>query len=108
MIAGRKRGYVSLSEEQGKVIFYSSSCFVAGKTCILMLICFFFWVVKIITGSRVVISILCVPLVAGYVRPPQLGLPNVEEANVSSNPPGPHLVCVLPPLLSSSYCVPVK
>ncbi|CAN6842044.1 unnamed protein product [Brassica oleracea var. botrytis] len=75
MIAGRKRGYVSLSEEQ---------------------------------GSRVVISILCVPLVAGYVRPPQLGLPNVEEANVSSNPPGPHLVCVLPPLLSSSYCVPVK
>ncbi|KAL0728988.1 hypothetical protein Bca4012_025081 [Brassica carinata] len=75
MIAGRKRGYVSLSEEQ---------------------------------GSRVVISILCVPLVAGYVRPPQLGLPNVEEANVSCNPPGPHLVCVLPPLLSSSYCVPVK
>ncbi|CAN8252827.1 unnamed protein product [Cochlearia groenlandica] len=75
MIAGRKRGYVSLSEEQ---------------------------------GSRVVISILCVPLVAGYVRPPQLGLPNVEEANVRSNPQGPHLVCVLPPLLSSSYCVPVK
>jgi hypothetical protein len=75
MIAGRKRGHVSLSEEQ---------------------------------GSRVVISILCVPLVAGYVRPPQLGLPNVEEANVSSNPSGPHLVCVLPPLLSSSYCLPVK
>ncbi|EFH42301.1 hypothetical protein ARALYDRAFT_331786 [Arabidopsis lyrata subsp. lyrata] len=75
MIAGRKRGHVSLSEEQ---------------------------------GSRVVISILCVPLVAGYVRPPQLGLPNVEEANVSSNPSGPHLVCVLPPLLSSSYCVPIK
>lgn len=41
MIAGRKRGYVSLSEEQGKVIFYYSSCFVARKTCILMLICFF-------------------------------------------------------------------
>ncbi|ESQ43027.1 hypothetical protein EUTSA_v10015732mg [Eutrema salsugineum] len=75
MIAGKKRGHVSLSEEQ---------------------------------GSRVVISILCVPLVAGYVRPPQVGLPNVEEANVSNNPPGPHLVCVLPPLLSSSYCVPVK
>ncbi|WZZ21121.1 hypothetical protein YC2023_122508 [Brassica napus] len=75
MIAGRKRGHVSLSEEK---------------------------------GSRVVISILCVPLVAGYVRPPQLSLPNVEEENVRSNPPGPHLVCVLPPLLSSSYCVPVK
>ncbi|KAI3466144.1 hypothetical protein Pfo_022807 [Paulownia fortunei] len=64
MIAGRKRGYVSLSTKQ---------------------------------GSRIVISILCMPLVAGYVRPPQLGLPNVDEANISCNPPGPHLVCVLPP-----------
>ncbi|KAJ7981709.1 trafficking protein particle complex II-specific subunit 130-like [Quillaja saponaria] len=58
-------------------------------------------------GSRIVISILCLPLVAGYVRPPQLGLPNVDEANVSCNPSGPHLVCVLPPVLSSSFCVPV-
>ncbi|GFP78584.1 trafficking protein particle complex ii-specific subunit 130 homolog [Phtheirospermum japonicum] len=73
MVAGRKRGYVSLSTKQ---------------------------------GSRIVISILCLPLVAGYVRPPQLGLPNVDEANISCNPPGPHLVCVLPPALSSSYCVP--
>ncbi|KAK6132777.1 hypothetical protein DH2020_033479 [Rehmannia glutinosa] len=73
MIAGRKRGYVSLSTKQ---------------------------------GSRIEISILCLPLVAGYVRPPQLGLPNVDEANISCNPPGPHLVCVLPPPLSSSYCVP--
>ncbi|KAL3639875.1 hypothetical protein CASFOL_014843 [Castilleja foliolosa] len=73
MVAGRKRGYVSLSTKQ---------------------------------GSRIVISILCLPLVAGYVRPPQLGLPNVDEANISCNPPGPHLICVLPPALSSSYCVP--
>ncbi|KAG8364976.1 hypothetical protein BUALT_Bualt18G0054500 [Buddleja alternifolia] len=73
MIAGRKRGYVSLSTKQ---------------------------------GSRIVISILCLPLVAGYVRPPQLGLPNVDEANISCNPPGPHLICVLPPPLSSSYCIP--
>ncbi|PIN09584.1 hypothetical protein CDL12_17833 [Handroanthus impetiginosus] len=73
MIAGRKRGYVSLSAKQ---------------------------------GSRIVISILCLPLVAGYVRPPQLGLPNVDETNISCNPPGPHLVCVLPPALSSSYCIP--
>ncbi|KAK9688979.1 hypothetical protein RND81_09G026100 [Saponaria officinalis] len=57
-------------------------------------------------GSRIVISVLCVPLVAGYVRPPHLGLPSVDEANISSNPPAPHLVCVLPPLLSSSYCIP--
>ncbi|KAK6934303.1 TRAPP II complex TRAPPC10, C-terminal [Dillenia turbinata] len=42
-------------------------------------------------GSRIVISILCMPLVAGYVRPPQLGLPDVEEGNISCNPPGPHL-----------------
>jgi hypothetical protein len=73
MIAGRKRGHVPLSTEQ---------------------------------GSRIVISILCVPLVAGYVRPPQLGLPNVKKTNISCNPPGPHLVCVLPPALSSSFCIP--
>ncbi|KAL6544388.1 hypothetical protein OROMI_023250 [Orobanche minor] len=73
MVAGRKRGYVSLSTKQ---------------------------------GSRIVISVLCLPLVAGYISPPQLGLPNVGEANISCNPPGPHLVCVLPPALSSSYCVP--
>ncbi|XP_052178914.1 trafficking protein particle complex II-specific subunit 130 homolog isoform X2 [Diospyros lotus] len=57
-------------------------------------------------GSRIVISILCLPLVAGYVRPPQLTLPNIDETNISCNPPGPHLVCVLPPALSSSYCIP--
>ncbi|XP_074319412.1 trafficking protein particle complex II-specific subunit 130 homolog [Silene latifolia] len=73
MIAGRKRGHVSLSTKQ---------------------------------GSRIVISILCVPLVAGYVRPPHLGLPSIDESNISSNPPAPHLVCVLPPILSSSYCIP--
>ncbi|CAA0840338.1 Trafficking protein particle complex II-specific subunit 130 homolog [Striga hermonthica] len=73
MVAGRKRGYVSLSTQQ---------------------------------GSRIVISIFCLPLVAGYVSPPQLSLPNVDEANISCNPPGPYLVCVLPSALSSSYCVP--
>ncbi|XP_022848389.1 trafficking protein particle complex II-specific subunit 130 homolog isoform X1 [Olea europaea var. sylvestris] len=73
MIAGRKRGHVSLSTKP---------------------------------GSRVEITILCLPLVAGYVRPPQLGLPEVDEANISCNPPGPHLICVLPPTLSSSFCIP--
>lgn len=73
MIAGRKRGHVTLSHQQ---------------------------------GSRIEISVLCLPLVAGYLRPPQLGLPDVDKANISCNPPGPHLVCVLPPVLSSSYCVP--
>lgn len=73
MLAGRKRGHVSLSTKQ---------------------------------GSRIVISILCMPLVAGYVRPPQLGLPEVDETNISCNPAGPHLVCVLPPSLSSSFCIP--
>ncbi|GAB4846333.1 hypothetical protein Ancab_025339 [Ancistrocladus abbreviatus] len=73
MIAGRKRGHVSLSMRQ---------------------------------GSRIVVSILCVPLVAGYVRPPHLGLPDVDEKNVSCNPPAPHLVCILPPVLCSSYCIP--
>ncbi|OVA00525.1 Foie gras liver health family 1 [Macleaya cordata] len=73
MIAGRKRGHVSLSTKQ---------------------------------GSRIVISITCVPLVAGYVRPPQLKLPNLDDANISCNPAGPHLVCILPPALSSSFCIP--
>ncbi|CAH1447699.1 unnamed protein product [Lactuca virosa] len=57
-------------------------------------------------GSRIEISILCVPLGAGYVRPPQLELPNVNRANIICNPAGPHLVCVLPPPLSSSFCIP--
>ncbi|KAL5804432.1 hypothetical protein ACOSQ3_031232 [Xanthoceras sorbifolium] len=73
MIAGRKRGHVSLPTDQ---------------------------------GSRIVISVLCVPLVAGYVRPPQLGLPDIDQANISCNPPGPHLICVLPPAQSSSFCIP--
>ncbi|XP_031121150.1 trafficking protein particle complex II-specific subunit 130 homolog isoform X2 [Ipomoea triloba] len=57
-------------------------------------------------GSRIVISVLCLPLVSGYVRPPQLGLPNVNWSNISCNPPSPHLVCVMPPTLSSSFCKP--
>ncbi|XP_076905262.1 trafficking protein particle complex II-specific subunit 130 homolog [Bidens hawaiensis] len=57
-------------------------------------------------GSRIEISVLCVPLAAGYVRPPQLELPNIGDANISCNPAGPHLVCVFPPPLSSSYCIP--
>ncbi|XP_039127222.1 LOW QUALITY PROTEIN: trafficking protein particle complex II-specific subunit 130 homolog [Dioscorea cayenensis subsp. rotundata] len=73
MIAGRKRGFVSLSTMQ---------------------------------GSRIVITVTFVPLISGYVRPPQLGLPDVDDTNISCNPAGPHLVCVLPPVLSSSFCVP--
>ncbi|KAK8962510.1 hypothetical protein KSP40_PGU010890 [Platanthera guangdongensis] len=57
-------------------------------------------------GSRAVITVSCLPLVSGYVHPPQLGLPSVGESNISCNPAGPHLVCVLPPILSSSFCVP--
>lgn len=75
MLAGRKRGHVSMLTKK---------------------------------GSRIIISILCMPLVAGYVRPPKLGLPNVDAANVSFNPPSPHLVCVLPPPLSSSFCIPAS
>lgn len=57
-------------------------------------------------GSRILITVTCVPLVSGYVRPPFLSLPDVGESNISCNPAGPHLVCVLPPTLSSSYCIP--
>ncbi|CAN6453485.1 unnamed protein product [Victoria cruziana] len=73
MIAGRKRGHVSLSLNQ---------------------------------GSRIIITIVCMPLAAGYVRPPHLTLPSIDVANISCNPAGPHLVCVLPPALSSSFCIP--
>lgn len=73
MVAGRKCGHVSLSNEQ---------------------------------GSRMEITVTCVPLVSGYVHPPQLDLPEVGEANISCNPAGPHLVCVLPPAISTSYCIP--
>ncbi|KAL6638430.1 hypothetical protein ACP70R_023925 [Stipagrostis hirtigluma subsp. patula] len=73
MVAGRKCGYISLSNVQ---------------------------------GSRMEITVTCVPLVSGYVHPPQLGLPEVGETNISCNPAGPHLVCVLPPALSTSYCIP--
>nr|KAJ0204315.1 hypothetical protein LSAT_V11C500258360 [Lactuca sativa] len=58
-------------------------------------------------GSRIEISILCVPLVAGYMRPPQLELPDIGEGNISCNPVGPHLVRVSPPPLSSSFCIPI-
>ncbi|MQL80119.1 hypothetical protein Taro_012568 [Colocasia esculenta] len=57
-------------------------------------------------GSRVVITVSCMPLISGHVRPPQLALPSLCDANLSYNPAGPHLVCILPPTLSSSYCVP--
>ncbi|KAE8680151.1 TRS130 protein [Hibiscus syriacus] len=73
MIAGRKRGHVSLSTKQ---------------------------------GSRIFISVRCMPLNAGYVHPPHLGLPDIDNANISCSPAGPHLVCVMPPDLSSSFCVP--
>ncbi|XP_017630599.1 trafficking protein particle complex II-specific subunit 130 homolog [Gossypium arboreum] len=73
MIAGRKRGHVSLDMKQ---------------------------------GSRIVISILCMPLVAGYIHPPHLGLPGIDEVSISCSPAGCHLVCVLPPAPSSSFCVP--
>ncbi|CAL0326577.1 unnamed protein product [Lupinus luteus] len=59
-------------------------------------------------GARIVISILCMPLVAGYVHPPILGLPDVDDTDISCKPAGPHLVCVLPPALSSSFCIPVN
>ncbi|KAK1439582.1 hypothetical protein QVD17_05402 [Tagetes erecta] len=57
-------------------------------------------------GARIEISIMCVPVAAGHVRPPQLYLPNVNRDNICCNPASPHLVCVLPPPLSSSFCIP--
>ncbi|RWW52747.1 hypothetical protein BHE74_00040816 [Ensete ventricosum] len=78
MIAGRKRGHISLSNARGSVT----------------------------AGSRIEIIVTCMPLISGHVRPPHLGLPGLGDENISCNPAGPHLVCVLPPTLSSSYCTP--
>lgn len=57
------------------------------------------------TGERVIISLSCIPLVAGYVRPPLLGLPSIDKTRISNTPAGPHSICVLPPALCSSFCV---
>ena len=56
-------------------------------------------------GAQLVISMACVPLVAGHVHPPALRLANISKAHISHNPAGPHLICVLPPAPCSSFCV---
>lgn len=111
MIAGRKRGHVCLSTKQG--FFKMLICFLWFLTFNLYFKCFCTFICTLLysclfctpTGSRITIAVLCLPLVAGYVRPPQLGLPNVDKANICCNPPSPHLVCVFPPALSSSFCI---
>ncbi|KAJ7527532.1 hypothetical protein O6H91_16G059700 [Diphasiastrum complanatum] len=56
-------------------------------------------------GARVVLLMACVPLVAGHVHPPSLHLAQISRAHISHNPPGPHLVCVLPPSTCSAFCI---
>ncbi|KAI5076400.1 hypothetical protein GOP47_0008465 [Adiantum capillus-veneris] len=56
-------------------------------------------------GGRVMITLTCIPLVAGYVRPPSLVLPSINKSRISNTPAGPHSICVRPPALSSSFCV---
>lgn len=72
MIAGRRKGFISLSPS---------------------------------VGSRIVLSMACVPLVAGHVHPPALRLVNIGRAHVSRSPAGPHLVCILPPAPCSALCI---
>src|SRR5450759_1847222 len=55
-------------------------------------------------NSRVVVSMACVPLVAGHVHPPSLCLANISQAYISNSPAGPHLVCSLPPAPCSTFC----
>ncbi|KAH0654079.1 hypothetical protein KY289_031757 [Solanum tuberosum] len=58
-------------------------------------------------GTRIENNYFSIMLATGcwICRPPQLGLPNVDKANICCNPPSPHLVCVFPPALSSSLCI---
>lgn len=72
MIAGRRKGFISLPQS---------------------------------VGSRIVLSMACVPLVAGHVHPPALRLVNIGRAHVSRSPAGPHLVCILPPAPCSALCI---
>lgn len=72
MIAGRRKGFISLPPS---------------------------------VGSRIVLSMACVPLVAGHVHPPALRLVNIGRAHVSRSPAGPHLVCILPPAPCTALCI---
>jgi hypothetical protein len=72
MIAGRRKGFISLPPS---------------------------------VGSRIVLSMACVPLVAGHVHPPALRLLNIGRAHVSPSPAGPHLVCILPPAPCTALCI---
>ncbi|KAH7289351.1 hypothetical protein KP509_31G071500 [Ceratopteris richardii] len=56
-------------------------------------------------GGRVVVSLVCIPLIVGYVQPPCLLLPGVDKTRISNTPAGPHSICILPPPLCSSFCV---
>lgn len=107
---GREAMYHSQQSKVIELLFIDLWVFVKGNHHrILFVLSIFYDMLNIsftVTGSRIVISILCMPLMAGYVHPPKLGLPNVDEANISCNPAGPHLVCVLPPVFSSSFCIP--
>ena len=115
MVAGRKCGHVSLSNEQG-MNHHGTRCLnPCPALCCMKNADFQFDFLNkntilhtalLFTGSRMEITVTCIPLVSGYVHPPQLGLPEVGEVNISCNPAGPHLVCVLPPALSTSYCIP--
>ncbi|KAJ9551545.1 hypothetical protein OSB04_015590 [Centaurea solstitialis] len=98
MIAGRKRGHVPLSAKQG-IIYLSGRSLNESHKYFENLETNYFLV-----KNRDFNTML--PLAAGYVRPPQLELPNIGDANISCNPAGPHLVCVFPPPLSSSFCIP--
>lgn len=114
MVAGRKCGHVSLSNEQGMNhdtrCFNPCSALCCTENADFQLKCLNKNAIPhtalLFTGSRMEITVTCIPLVSGYVHPPQLGLPEVGEVNISCNPAGPHLVCVLPPALSTSYCIP--
>ncbi|XP_024539146.1 trafficking protein particle complex II-specific subunit 130 homolog isoform X1 [Selaginella moellendorffii] len=75
MVAGRRKGFVSLAIQ---------------------------------SGTKLVVSIACLPLVAGHVRPPSLELCGIDHSQVSHCQPASHLVYILPPSPCYAFCLEEK
>ncbi|GJP42413.1 hypothetical protein CLOM_g1978 [Closterium sp. NIES-68] len=56
-------------------------------------------------GAKHVLSLHCLPVKSGFVRPPVLRLPQINPDTISHSPAGPHLLRVLPQEPCASFCV---
>ncbi|CAI5979986.1 unnamed protein product [Closterium sp. NIES-64] len=56
-------------------------------------------------GAKHLLSLHCLPVKSGFVRPPVLHLPQINPDTISHSPAGPHLLRVLPQEPCASFCV---